>query len=291
MKIKKKILIAVVIILVVIGGYFSFSYYKHNISRIFSINKENINLDQSIKIKVENFAYKKLIKSRHLGDQTEFAQAKSNEKACSFLLYGYDDKYIYGFISCQFIDRSSTDGVLDIMNELNDPIRLKYLKPDFKIINYEVPTSLFSGDSGTDRDDILPPIYSKYFRENWNNSYMLLEKENIKKMLTDFPITKDIAIFLATEYEHYDLDSNTKINSLGAYPNGDADAIGDDKNGWNVVLYMYIEKDFLVNNQTDSFMASCYRVAPSLFVELTGEYVFPKETPVKEINPITCLVK
>lgn len=294
----KKVLIFIVIVLVVIGGFFIFKHYNNDTFYKSQVIKEGINPDQSLKGKVERYLFDKLNSSKQPGGgSSEFSIAE--RKACSFLLYGNDSKYIYGYVACQFISwRDDTlKNNLYIFNEINDVIRLTYIGSDFKITGYEIPTGQFKDDNGTHNDDILPLIYLNDYSKNWDNNYMLLEKENIKKILKNSPLTKDIAIFLATEYDHYNSDPNSKNNSLklGAYPNGKADAIGNEKDGWNVVLYMnYSESGPVITdtrNNINSFMASCYSVATDISVKLTGEYLPPKETPIKNIDPKTCLIK
>ncbi|MFH0792088.1 MAG: hypothetical protein V1905_02645 [bacterium] len=57
---------------------------------------------------------------------------------CGNILYGYDDKYAYAWVSCQgFIFEN---GELEGGSGFSVPVRLEYKGQDFQIVNFKEPS-------------------------------------------------------------------------------------------------------------------------------------------------------
>lgn len=276
MNIKNRDLIISVFIVILFVVFFTKFIVFKNTQKIEIIN----DVPQTLESKVEKFLFDDLSSNKQLAFRYLFY------KACSFLSYGNDEKYIYGYASCQNISDGGGLG-LDINTDIGDPIRLSYTGSDFKITGYEIPTSPCPDCIGTTPKDILPTFYYIIYNKNLENIYLLLEKENIRKMLSNYPITKDIAIFLAIQNDRNDLKSISR--KLGAIPNGKVDAVGNEKDGWDIVLYMDVSVSSLEPIKP-SALASCYHVFSYISVVQTGEYIPKKEEVVQNVNPKTCLI-
>ena len=166
-----KVSLIVLVIIVLLVGTISFLSFQKSKNGIVFKNTDN---SGSIKDKVEKYLFE------HLSKDSTRSFSFADKKACSFLLYGYDEKYIYGYGLCETII-SENNGAPSIGSELADPLRLSYLKPDFKITSYEIPTSMCPECKGTTPKDILPASYYERYIREVESDYSMLEKGNLEK--------------------------------------------------------------------------------------------------------------
>lgn len=279
----KKFLSIIVITIVILSAYVFVSRVKTS-----NAIKNEVLVDTTL---MESRAEAFLFKTYNFSEKYLWKNAPPavGKPACTFVAYGYDEKYVYGEGFCQSIFRSEDPGELGIEKSGMNAIRFSYVgSPRNPIIVWQKSADAICPKcGGTMPEDIFTEKYLKIMETKNEETYHFINHENLKKMLEGVSATDEVLLFVTQEYLMESIGSqHKKLNQFGWKDRTDI-AKGEDAS-WDVALFL----DYNWSNTNSKATAvGCFHVNTALDVTFNGEYFGKEGEVIKNINPKTCKYK